>query len=70
MDTLTLALPIFGILMAAEAIISKIKQDQVYNPEDFMGSMSQLAMNILIKLLIDSVIIGFHFFLYQFRVLT
>ena len=68
MDTLTLALPIFGILMVAEAIISKIKQNQVYSPKDFMGSMSQLAMNILIKLLIDSVIIGFHFFLYQFRI--
>ena len=68
MDTLSLALPIFAILMVAEAIISNLKGSQVYDPKDFMGSMSQLAMNILIKLLIDSSIIGFHFFLYQFRV--
>ena len=67
MDTLILALPIFAILIILEAVISRLKDGQVYDPKDFMGSMSQLAMNILIKLLIDSTVIGFHFFLYQFR---
>jgi sterol desaturase/sphingolipid hydroxylase (fatty acid hydroxylase superfamily) len=66
-DLKVLALPIFAILIVTEAVVSALRQQQAYELKDFGGSMSQLAMNILIKLGFDVVVIGFHFTLYQYR---
>lgn len=67
MDLTALALPVFALLMLAEAIITAAGGKEVYEWRDFGGSMSQLAMNILIKLGFDALIIGLHFYLYQHR---
>ncbi len=53
--------------MLIEAVLSALRQRQAYELKDFGASMSQLAMNILAKLGIDIVVIGFHFYLYQYR---
>ena len=67
-DLKVLALPIFAALILTEAIVSSLRHRQVYELKDFAGSMSQLVMNILVKLGVDAAIIGFHFYLYQYRI--
>ena len=67
MDLTALALPVFALLMLAEAIITAAAGKEVYEWRDFSGSMSQLAMNIAVKLGFDALIIGLHFYLYQYR---
>ncbi len=62
-----LALPIFAVLMLAEAVVSSRRGAPAYEWRDFGGSMSQLAMNIGVKLALDGVVIGFHLVLYQHR---
>ena len=66
-DLKVLALPVFAVLILIEAVLSALRQQQAYELKDFGASMSQLAMNILAKLGVDVVIIGFHFYLYQYR---
>ena len=67
MDLLTLALPLFALLMLAEAVITATRGEPAYAWRDFGGSMSQLAMNIAAKLGLDVLIIALHFWLYQYR---
>ncbi|MEP5569533.1 MAG: sterol desaturase family protein [Halioglobus sp.] len=67
MDLTALALPAFALLMLAEAIITAIRGKEAYEWRDFGASMSQLAMNIAVKLGFDVLIIGLHFYLYQHR---
>jgi alkylglycerol monooxygenase len=68
-DLKVLALPVFAVLILIEAVLSALRQQQAYELKDFGASMSQLAMNILVKLGVDVAIIGFHFYLYQYRLL-
>jgi alkylglycerol monooxygenase len=63
----TLVLPLFALCILAEAIFSAVRQQQVYSLQDFGGSMSQLGLNILVKLSVDGLIIALHFYLFQFR---
>lgn len=67
MDLTALALPVFGLLMLSEAIITALKGKEAYEWRDFGASMSQLLMNIGVKLGFDVVIIGLHIYLYQHR---
>jgi alkylglycerol monooxygenase len=67
-DLKVLALPIFAALILTEAIVSSLRHQQAYELKDFAGSMSQLVMNILVKLGVDAAIIGFHYYLYQYRI--
>ncbi len=66
-DLRFLALPLFGLLMLAEAVVTALRGHPAYAWRDFGGSMSQLAMNIAVKLGVDGMVIALHFFLYQFR---
>ena len=68
MDLKVLALPVFAVLMLAEALITALQGREAYEWRDFAGSMSQLAMNIAVKLGFDVLIIGLHLWLYQFRI--
>ena len=45
-----MALPIFALLMAAEAIFTHLRGHNVYALKDFGGSMSQLGINIVMRL--------------------
>ena len=67
MDLTALALPVFGLLMLSEAIITALRGKEAYEWRDFGASMSQLLMNIGVKLGFDVLIIGLHFYLYQHR---
>ncbi|MBT4521388.1 MAG: sterol desaturase family protein [Halieaceae bacterium] len=62
-------MPIFAACIALEAIFSTLRQRKLYALKDFAGSMSQLAMNILVKLAIEGTILAVHLTLYQYRVL-
>ena len=66
MDLRALALPLFALLMLAEAIITALRGREVYAWRDFGGSMSQLGMNILMKLGTEGAVVGLYFLLYQF----
>jgi sterol desaturase/sphingolipid hydroxylase (fatty acid hydroxylase superfamily) len=63
-----MALPVFALLMVAEATVTTLRGHNVYALKDFGGSMSQLGINILVRLAIGGALIGLHFWLYQFRV--
>ena len=63
-----MALPLFGLLMLAEATLTSLRGHNVYALRDFGGSMSQLGINILVRLALGGAIIGLHFFLYRFRI--
>jgi alkylglycerol monooxygenase len=67
-DLKVLALPIFAVLILTEAVVSALRHQQAYGLQDFAGSMSQLGMNILVKLGVDAAVIGFHYYLYQYRI--
>lgn len=69
MELTALALPVFALLMLTEAIITATRGREAYEWRDFGASMSQLALNIAVKLALDAVIIGLHFYLYQHRLL-
>lgn len=62
------ALPLFALLMLGEAAVSAARGQQAYERRDFLGSMSQLAMNIVVKLGLDVAVIAFHLVLYEHRV--
>lgn len=68
MDLTSLALPIFAVLILTEAVVTALQGREAYAWKDFGGSMSQLAMNIALKLGFDGLIITLHFYLYQFRI--
>jgi sterol desaturase/sphingolipid hydroxylase (fatty acid hydroxylase superfamily) len=55
--------------MVAEATLTSLRGHNVYALKDFGGSMSQLAINIVVRLAIGGILIALHFWLYQFRVL-
>ncbi len=63
-----MALPVFALLMVAEAAVTSLRGHNVYALKDFAGSMSQLGINIAVRLAIGGALIGLHFWLYQFRV--
>ena len=67
MDLKALALPLFALLILAEAVITAMRGQEAYALRDFGGSMSQLGMNILLKLGLDGLVVALYFFLYQFR---
>jgi alkylglycerol monooxygenase len=67
MDLKALALPLFALLILAEAVITAMRGQEAYTLRDFGGSMSQLGMNILVKLGLDGLVVALYFFLYQFR---
>lgn len=68
MDLAALALPVFALLMLVEAIITALRGNEAYEWYDFGASMSQLAMNIVVKLGFDILLISFYLYLYQHRV--
>jgi sterol desaturase/sphingolipid hydroxylase (fatty acid hydroxylase superfamily) len=68
MDLMMMALPVFALLIVAEATVTSLRGHNVYGLKDFAGSMSQLGINILVRLAIGGALIGLHFWLYQFRV--
>ncbi len=55
--------------MLSEALISASRGRQAYTWLDWGGSMSQLGMNIAVKLGFDGLIIAFHYLLYQYRLI-
>ncbi len=63
-----MALPLFALLMLAEATLTSLRGRNVYALKDFGGSMSQLGINIGVRLAIGGALIGLHVFLYQFRI--
>jgi alkylglycerol monooxygenase len=67
MDLKVLALPLFALLILAEAVITALRGREAYAWPDFGSSMSQLGMNILVKLGTEGLVVGLYFFLYQFR---
>ena len=67
MDLKVLALPLFALLILTEAVITAMRGQNAYALRDFGGSMSQLGMNILVKLGFDGLVIALYFLLYQFR---
>jgi alkylglycerol monooxygenase len=67
MDLKVLALPLFALLILAEAVITALRGREAYAWRDFGGSMSQLGMNILVKLGTEGLVVALYFFLYQFR---
>jgi sterol desaturase/sphingolipid hydroxylase (fatty acid hydroxylase superfamily) len=68
MDLMFMALPIFAVLMVAEATLSSLRGQNVYALKDFCGSMSQLGINIVVRLALGGALIGLHLWLYQYRV--
>ena len=62
------ALPAFAALMVAEATFTSVRGHNVYALKDFGGSMSQLGINILVRLALGGAVIGLHFFLYGYRI--
>lgn len=62
-----MALPVFLLLIVVEALMTRSQGRSVYALKDFCGSMSQLGINILVRLAISGALISLHFFLYQFR---
>lgn len=67
MNHLEIALPVFALLMIAEAVLTSQRGRNVYALKDFGGSTSQLAMNLAVKLGIGGSLVGLHYFLYQYR---
>lgn len=68
MDLMFLALPVFAALMVAEATVTSLRGRNVYALKDFAGSMSQLGINILVRLALGGAVIGLHIFLYRYRI--
>lgn len=62
-----MALPVFLLLIVVEALMTSSQGRSVYALKDFGGSMSQLGINILVRLAISGALISLHFFLYEFR---
>jgi sterol desaturase/sphingolipid hydroxylase (fatty acid hydroxylase superfamily) len=67
MDLTALALPVFALLMLTEAVATALRGREAYAWRDFGGSMSQLGMNVAVKLATQGLVVGLYFFLYQFR---
>ena len=63
-----MVLPVFAALMVAEATFTSVRGHNVYALKDFGGSMSQLGINILVRLTLGGAVIGLHFFLYRYRI--
>ena len=63
-----MALPVFALLVVAEVLYTRSQGRNAYVFKDFVGSMSQLCINSLMRLAIGGALIGLHIFLYQFRV--
>lgn len=63
-----LVLPVFAALMVAEATFTSVRGHNVYALKDFGGSMSQLGINILVRLALGGAVIGLHIFLYRYRI--
>ena len=61
MDLMMMALPLFALLMLAEATLTSLRGRNVYALKDFGGSMSQLGINIGVRLAIGGALIGTFF---------
>jgi sterol desaturase/sphingolipid hydroxylase (fatty acid hydroxylase superfamily) len=66
-DLKVLALPLFALLILTEAVITAVRGRHAYAWQDFGGSMSQLSMNVVVKLGFDILVVALYFFLYQYR---
>jgi sterol desaturase/sphingolipid hydroxylase (fatty acid hydroxylase superfamily) len=62
--------PIILTLILIEAIVSQRKKLRFYEFGDSCGTMGLLFGNILTSVSIQSTIVGLHFYLYQFRLLS
>ena len=63
-----MALPLFALLVVAEVLYTRSQGRNAYALKDFGGSMSQLGINSLVRLVTGGALISLHFFLYQYRV--
>ena len=68
MNLVIMALPIFALLMVAEATWTSLRGQNAYALKDFGASMSQLGINIVVRLAIAGMLVGLHLWLYQFRI--
>ena len=64
------ALPVFALLIAAEVGLSAWRGRSAYEARDFLGSMSQLAGNIVVQLVTKGAILALYLWLYQYRLFT
>ena len=64
------ALPVFALLIAAEVGLSAWRGRSAYETRDFLGSMSQLAGNIVVQLVTKGAILALYLWLYQYRLFT
>lgn len=69
-DLTTFALPVFAVLIVAEFMLSVWRKQKAYDWADFAGSMSQLAGNIVMQLMVRGALLSFNFWLYQYRPFT
>ena len=67
MDLIFMALPLFALLVVAEVLYTRSQGRNAYALKDFGGSMSQLGINSLVRLVTGGALISLHFFLYQYR---
>ena len=60
MNLVIMALPIFALLMVAEATWTSLRGQNAYALKDFGASMSQLGINIVVRLAIAGMLVGLH----------
>ena len=61
--------PIVLAMIFAELLISNWQNKQYYNKEDTLCTIGLLTGNIIVAFSIKGLILAFHFYLYQFKVL-
>lgn len=69
-DIYAVGIPVIIALIFFEALFSARKSLQLYNRADTNGTVGMLAGNILMGLAIQGLVLGFYFYLYQFRLFT
>jgi hypothetical protein len=61
---------VFAVLIAFEICLSISRNQKAYDRRDFLGSMSQLAGNIVVQVATRGLLLALYIWLYQFRVST
>ena len=61
--------PIVLAMIFAELLISNWQNKQYYNTEDSLCTIGLLVGNIIVAFSIKGLILAFHFYLYQFKIL-
>jgi sterol desaturase/sphingolipid hydroxylase (fatty acid hydroxylase superfamily) len=73
METITTAtaysigFPIIISLILLESIVSSVRRSNYYEASDTWGTLGLLAGNIGVSLAVQGLVLGFNFYLYQFR---